>query len=162
MDNLPRLSPAHRSPARAQHKQQVQMRSELGCRSRQTLPVLALFLPVHQDVKIGRALLAVGDGLTFAHPVESHDRGGADDADRGVLVFQRQPLRFSVGGVGYKGRLVRRDILPPRPKIILRDLDDALQLTGRTTGLTSIRRFRPCRNFEPPQAGFGTALGSLA
>jgi len=82
------------------------MRSELGCRSRQKLPVLALFLPVHQDVKIGRALLAVGDGLTFAHPVKSHDRGGADDADRGVLVFQRQPLRFSVGGVGYKGRLV--------------------------------------------------------
>jgi fructose 5-dehydrogenase small subunit len=33
---------------------------------------------------------------------------------------------------------------------------------GRTTGLTSIRRFRPCRNFEPPQAGFGTALRSLA
>ena len=65
----------------------VLTRSEFGCRSRQKLPVLALFLPVHQDVKISRALLAVGDGLTFAHPVESHDRGGADDANLGVLVF---------------------------------------------------------------------------
>jgi hypothetical protein len=27
-----------------------------------------------------------------------------------------------------------------------------IRSTGRTTGLTSIRRFRPCRNFEPPQA----------
>src|SRR6202166_3819608 len=84
----------------------VLMRSEFGSRSRQKLPVLSLFLPVHQDVKIGRALLAVGDGLTFAHPVESHDRGGGDDADLGIFVFQRQPLRFSVGSVGYEGRLV--------------------------------------------------------
>jgi hypothetical protein len=63
-------------------------------------------LPVHEDVEIGRALLAVGHGLLFAHPVETHDRCGADDTNFGVLIFQRQELRFSAGGVGDKGRLV--------------------------------------------------------
>ena len=38
--------------------------------------------------------------------METHDRCGADDTNFGVLVFQRQELRFSVGGVGDKGRLV--------------------------------------------------------
>src|ERR1700694_1407750 len=80
--------------------------SELGSRSGQKFPVRALLLPAHQDVEIGGAFLAVGDGLLFADPVEAYDRRGADDTNGRVLVFQRQKLRFSVGGIGDKGRLV--------------------------------------------------------
>ncbi len=62
-------------------------RSELGCCSGQKFPVRALFLPVHQDVEIGGTFLAIGDGLTFAHPVETHDRCRADDTNIGVFVL---------------------------------------------------------------------------
>src|SRR4051812_41079901 len=43
-------------------------RSELGGRTRQQLPVRALLLPVHQDVQLVAAFLAVGERLAFAHP----------------------------------------------------------------------------------------------
>ena len=57
-------------------------------------------------MEIGIAFLAIGDGLAFGHPVEPHDRGGADHTNLRVQVSQRQKLRFSVGGVGDEGRLV--------------------------------------------------------
>src|SRR5580692_5978819 len=62
--------------------------SELGRATGQKFPVRALLLPVHQDVQIGGALLAIGNVLAFAHPVESHDRSGTDDTNLGVLVGQ--------------------------------------------------------------------------
>src|SRR5260370_9252445 len=81
-------------------------RSELGRCSGQKFPIRALLLPVHQDVKIGGAFLAIGDGVLFTYPMETDDRCGADHTNSGVLVFQRQKVRVSVGGVGGKGRLV--------------------------------------------------------
>src|SRR5258708_22684253 len=81
-------------------------RSERGCRSGQKFPVRALFLPVHQDVAIGGSFLAIGCCLLFAYPVEPDDRCGAAHANRGVLIFPRQILRLSVGGISDKGRLV--------------------------------------------------------
>jgi hypothetical protein len=57
-------------------------------------------------MEIGIAFLAIGDGLAFGDPVETHDRGGADHANLRVLVFQRQKLRFSAGGVGDEGSLI--------------------------------------------------------
>ena len=63
-------------------------------------------MPVHQDVETGGAFLAIGDSLAFGHPVEPHDRRGADDTNDGVLVGQRQKLRLAVGGVGDEDRLV--------------------------------------------------------
>ena len=73
--------------SRPERGMSVLTRSELGCRSGQKFPIRALFLPVHQDVEIGGAFLAISDGLGFAHPVKPHDRCGADDTNMGVLVF---------------------------------------------------------------------------
>ena len=61
--------------------------SELGRRPRQKLPVVALLLPVHQDVQVLRGFLAVGKFL-LADKVEAHNGRRPDDADRGVLVFE--------------------------------------------------------------------------
>ena len=80
--------------------------SELGGRAGQQFPFSALFLPVHQDVEIGGALLAVGDRFALTHPMKPYDRDIADHADRGVLVFQRQEFRFSCSGVLDERRLV--------------------------------------------------------
>jgi hypothetical protein len=81
-------------------------------------------------VEIGGAFLAVGDGLGFAEPVEPHDCGGADHADFGVLVFQGQPLRFSVGGVGDEGRLV----LDARIGVAVAELGRAERVEGLGVG----------------------------
>jgi hypothetical protein len=44
-------------------------------------------LPVHQDVEIGGALLAIRDSFALTQPMKAHDRDIADNADRGILVF---------------------------------------------------------------------------
>ena len=63
------------------------------CRSTvQQFPAPVLFLPGHQHRETGVALLAVGDGLAGGHPMEPHDRGVANHADRRVLVFQYDEL----------------------------------------------------------------------
>ena len=72
----------------------------------QQFPVRTLLLPGHQDVKIGGVFLAIGDRFALAQPMEPHDRDIADHTDRGLLVFQRQELRFSGGGVLDECRLV--------------------------------------------------------
>jgi hypothetical protein len=51
-----------------------------------------LLLPVHQDVEIGAAFLAIGDGLVLARQMEPHDRGGRDHANLGILIDQRHEL----------------------------------------------------------------------
>jgi hypothetical protein len=61
--------------------------SELGGAPRQQLPVVALLLPVHQDVQVLRRLLAVVE-LLLADEIEAHDRSRTDDANCGVLVFK--------------------------------------------------------------------------
>src|ERR1035437_9816040 len=53
-----------------------------------------------------RGKLAIGDSLAFGHPVEPHDRCGADYTNFEVLVGKRQICRFSIGGVGDKDCLV--------------------------------------------------------
>ena len=61
--------------------------SEFGRRARQQVPFPALFLPVHQDVEIGGALLAIRDGFALTQPMKAHDRDIADHANRGILPF---------------------------------------------------------------------------
>src|ERR1700722_7414411 len=80
--------------------------SELGRSAGQQLPVRSLLLPVHQDMEVCGALLAIGDSLAFAAPVKSYDGGGADNADAHIVVGQGQELRFSVRGVGNESGLV--------------------------------------------------------
>ena len=70
-------------------------RSERGGRSGQKFPVRALLLPVHQDVEIGGAFLAIGDGFALAHPMKPHDGSIADHPDFGVLIFQRPNFKQS-------------------------------------------------------------------
>jgi len=62
-------------------------------------------LPVHQDVEIGGAFLAIGDGLLFADPVETHDRRLVLDPAIGVAVAQfRRAERVECFGVGGAAR----------------------------------------------------------
>src|ERR1043166_7362087 len=71
--------------------------SELGCRPRQQLPVLALLLPVHQDVQVLGDFLSIGLEFLLTDKVEAHDGGWADDTDRRVFVFKRRPFVICVG-----------------------------------------------------------------
>src|ERR1700759_4862904 len=74
-------------PGYVPHDDELKLRR----RARQQLPVVALLLPVHQDVQVLWRLLAVVEFLR-ADEVEAHDRGSSDDADRGIPVFERLPL----------------------------------------------------------------------
>src|SRR5262249_57647567 len=78
--------------------------SELGRRPRQELPVVALLLPVHEDVQVLRGFLAV-DKFLLADKVEAHDGRWPDDADRGVFVFERGPFVICGGNAVEKRRL---------------------------------------------------------
>src|SRR5712671_4839047 len=80
--------------------------SELRRGPRQQLPVVALLLPVHQDVEVLRTLLAVGRKFLLANKVEAHDRGRTDDTDRGILVFKRRPFVVRFGDARHERRLV--------------------------------------------------------
>jgi hypothetical protein len=68
----------------------IKSSSQLRRGARQQFPVVALLLPVHQDVKIGRHFLPIGHHFLLAEPVEAYDRGGTDDPDREILIFERQ------------------------------------------------------------------------
>src|SRR6266568_702670 len=61
------------APRRSYSSVRRSARSELGRGAREKLPVRALLLPVHQDVQLVAAFLAVGETFAFAHPVEPHD-----------------------------------------------------------------------------------------
>src|SRR5262245_57279239 len=70
--------------------------SEFGGRAGQQLPVVALLLPVHQNVKVLRRLLAVIEFL-LADEGKAHDGVRTDDADRRILVFERGPFVVGLG-----------------------------------------------------------------